>query len=279
MQEFKNIGQHYKNIWQDKNLKPNEKLVLIYLIDYYNVKEGYCRKTRKQIEEGIGIHKDTLNRVLKRLEAKGYISIGKHKTKHGWNNIYYIHKYLVVAANDVSEGSKPIGSDTKPVELDAKVEADKQEENSIEEETSIPKTTNELLIDQKAKLRGKMSDLKKEAINELDTDILIQAIDRANKVKPQGYFIGYILSICDDIKKNMENNPSEAPRNDLSTKPTNNSSNEKKANRGANKSSTVKTKYHGTFNEHFRKYSDKELEEKLLKVQAAKRSIRREEES
>lgn len=249
----------FKNeIWKDRNIKGNEKLVLLYLISYNNEALGYSFPTRKQIQDDTGISKDTLGKTLNSLIDKGYITKEEHKSKTGKNNIYYIHKYLVASKKDTTEApadAKPSENQSKPCETDAKAS-----------------TTNELLVEQKAKLRGKMSDLKREALNELDTDILTQAIDRANKVKPQGYFIGYILSICDDIKKDMENNLSKPQREAQSNKPSNNSKNNIKDNTGANRGYVnnnypVKTKYHDTFNEHFRKYTEAELEEKLLRMQ------------
>lgn len=83
------------DIWKDNNIKGHEKLVLIYLVRNFNVTYGYSFPTREQIQEATGISKDTLNKVLNRLEEKGYITRSKREGKAGRNNIYYIHKYLV----------------------------------------------------------------------------------------------------------------------------------------------------------------------------------------
>ncbi|MDY4822391.1 MAG: helix-turn-helix domain-containing protein [Candidatus Onthovivens sp.] len=248
--EFKNVGMHYKDIWKDENLKPNEKLVLIYLIDYYSLKDGYSYKIREVIEKEIGLARNTLNKVLNSLEEKGYITRAKHKTKTGWNNIYYIHKYLVASKKDTTEApadAKPSENERKPCETDAKA------------------STNELLVKQKAKLVRELEAEELEEINQLDTELLSKAIDRANSYKPNGYHIGYLLKTYDSVK----NNPSKPQREAQSNKPSNNSNNNKKDSTGAN--TKPLTRYHGTFNEHFRNYAPDELEEQLLKMQAKKR--------
>lgn len=247
--EFKNVGMHYKDIWKDENLKPNEKLVLIYLIDYYSLKDGYSYKIREVIEKEIGLARNTLNKVLNSLEEKGYITRAKHKTRNGWNNIYYIHKYLVASKKDTTEApadAKPSENERKPCETDAKA------------------STNELLVEQKGKIVRKLKTEELEEINQLDTELLIKAINQANFYKPNGYHIGYLLKTYDSVK-----NPTEPQKQAQSNKPSNNSNNNKKDNTGAN--TKPLTRYHGTFNEHFRNYAPDELEEQLLKIQAKKR--------
>ena len=242
--EFKNVGMHYKDIWKDENLKPNEKLVLIYLIDYYSLKDGYSYKIREVIEKEIGLARNTLNKVLNSLEEKGYITRAKHKTKTGWNNIYYIHKYLVASKKDTPEAP-----------ADA---------NKVENIDLVETSTNELLVEQKGKTVRKLKAEELEEINQLDTELLIKAIERANLYKPNGYHIGYLLKTYDSVK-----NPTEPQKQAQSNKPSNNSNNNKKDNTGAN--TKPLTRYHGTFNEHFRNYAPDELEEQLLKMQAKKR--------
>lgn len=281
-------------IWKDRNIKGNEKLVLFYLISYYNESLGYSFPKRKQIQEATGIAKDTLNKVLDSLEAKGYITRANNPKKGGRNNIYYIHKYLVIKSkNDVSEGPKQVKPDAKicesineSCETDAKtssIEGNKEngsstpeapaDANIVENIEVVEASTNELLVKQKAKVIRQLNNDEIEEINKLDTDLLIKAIERANSYKPNGYHIGYILKTYESVKGgNTENNPPVATGQGQNIKSTNNLSNDKKSTRGANKSSTVKTKFHDTFNEHFRKYPEDELEEKLLKIQAAKRA-------
>lgn len=243
----------FKNeIWKDRNIKGNEKLVLLYLISYNNEALGYSFPTRKQIQDDTGISKDTLGKTLNSLIDKGYITKEEHKSKTGKNNIYYIHKYLIASKKDTPEApadAKPSENERKPCETDAKA------------------STNELLVEQKGKIVRKLKAEELEEINQLDTELLIKAINQANFYKPNGYHIGYLLKAYDTVK----NNPREPQREAQSNKPSNNSNNNKKDNTGAN--TKPLTRYHGTFNEHFRNYAPDELEEKLLKMQGKLRGF------
>lgn len=235
----------------DRNLNSNEFRIFIYLLKNWNEKYGYSFPLREQIQAETGISLKTINKVLNSLEEKGYITRAKHKTKTGWNNIYYIHKYLVASKKDTTEApadAKPNENEQKPCETDAK---------EVE--------TNELLVEQKGKIVRKLKAEELEEINQLDTELLIKAINQANFYKPNGYHIGYLLKAYDTVK----NNPSKPQREAQSNKPSNNSNNNKKGNTGAN--TKPLTRYHGTFNEHFRNYAPDELEEQLLKMQAKKR--------
>lgn len=235
----------FKNeIWKDRNIKGNEKLVLLYLISYNNEALGYSFPTRKQIQDDTGISKDTLGKTLNSLIDKGYITKEEHKSKTGKNNIYYIHKYLVASKKDTPEAP-----------ADA---------NKVENIDLVETSTNELLVEQKGKIVRKLKAEELEEINQLDTELLIKAIERANLYKPNGYHIGYLLKTYDSVK-----NPTEPQKQAQSNKPSNNSNNNKKDNTGAN--TKPLTRYHGTFNEHFRNYAPDELEEQLLKMQAKKR--------
>lgn len=94
-------------IWKDHNIKGYEKLVLIYLVRNFNVNYGYSFPTREQIQEATGIGNNALNRALKSLEEKGYITRSKREGKAGRNNIYYIHKYLVGQETSSQASEKP----------------------------------------------------------------------------------------------------------------------------------------------------------------------------
>lgn len=261
--EFKNVGMHYKDIWKDKNLKPNEKLVLIYLIDYYSLTKGYSYKLRKQIEEETGISLKTVNNSLKSLENKGYITIKKYTHDTGRNNIYYIHKYLVA------------GECIKPVDVDARTKktTNKQEAVQVNEvvvENGREQSTNELLVIENCKLTKKLTKDDIVDINKMDTDKLLQAIKQANKSQGnKSYHVNYLKTTY----RNIENNFSEPHSKAENENSSNLSNNHKKSNTKANTKKyynnhyPVKTKYHDSFNEHFRNYSEEELEAKLLKMQ------------
>ena len=213
-------------------------------MENYSETDGYSHPTRKQIEEETGIAKNTLSKTLDSLIAKGYIIRARNPHKGGKNNIYYIHKYLVASKKDTPEAP-----------ADA---------NKVENIDLVETSTNELLVEQKGKIVRKLKAEELEEINQLDTELLIKAIERANLYKPNGYHIGYLLKTYDSVK-----NPTEPQRQAQSNKPSNNSNNNKKDSTGAN--TKPLTRYHGTINEHFRQYAPDELEEQLLKIQAKKR--------
>lgn len=247
-------------IWEDENLSHAEFRVLSYLIRKYSLEYGYSFPLREQIINKCHVNPKTLNKVLNSLEERGYITRKKHKTKNGWNNIYYIHKYLVVSkkAQDLKKAPKV-----------------NEKANEIVVENGREQLANELLVKQSSKVLNKQlktDDIAK--LNALDTDILIKAIDRANKYKSEGYYIGYLFSTYESIK----NNAQEPHRELQSNKTSNNSTNDKKSNtevtgKYVNNNYPVKTKYHQQLNEHFRNYEEDELERKLLEAQARKRGL------
>lgn len=252
--------KHYLDVWRDREIKGYEKLVLIYLMENYSEKDGYSHPTRKQIEEETGIAKNTLSKTLDSLIAKGYIIRARNPHKGGKNNIYYIHKYLVASKKDTTEApadAKPSENERKACETDAKA------------------STNELLVIQNCKLTKKLTKEDIVELNKMDTDRLLQAINQANKKQgDNAYHINYIKKAY----SNIENNHSEPQREAQSNKPINNSNDSKKSSTGAtgeyyNNNYPVKTKYHDTFNEHFRKYTEEELEYQLLKAQNKKRGL------
>lgn len=82
-------------IWEDDNLSHSEFRVLTYLIRMYNTQLGYSYPSRNTILEKCHLSEKTLNKVLNDLEDKGYITRSKKITSKGWNNIYFIHRYVV----------------------------------------------------------------------------------------------------------------------------------------------------------------------------------------
>lgn len=222
-------------IFDDNALSHSEFRVLSYLISKYNVNYGYSFPTRAQLEHDCNISNKTLSKVLNSLETNGYITRKKHKTKNGVNNIYYIHKYLVVKTLNQEPTSKDIKN--KPTNIS----------NDNKETTTEPieLTTNELLIKEKSNSKGKLTNVDKEKINSFDTELLIKAIERANSYK-KTYAIGYLFGVYETIKSEV----------------TNTSSSNNKKNTGANVKPVV-TKFHNTFNEHHKNYTETELESKL----------------
>lgn len=263
----------YIDIWRDRYIRGYEKLVLIYLVENYKVEYGYSYPTRKQIEVDTGIAKDTLSKVLNSLEEKGYITRATNPHKGGRNNIYYIHKYLVASKKEVIPVDVDARSKKVTDKKEVKPKLDEAPEAPADVKPEVEASTNELLVNEKAKVIRALNDKEKEYLNTLNTDILIKAIERANEFKPNGYHIGYIISCYESI----ENNPSEGCREVIKPKTSNKSNNDNKNNTWANTKDyynnnyPVKTKYHGTFREHFRDYTEEELEAKLLRMQNSRK--------
>lgn len=263
-------------IWEDENLSHAEFRVLSYLIRMYSLEHGYSFPTREQIIKKCHVNPKTLNSVLNTLEAKGYITRGKHKTETGWNNIYYIHKYLVVNNFDnktVSEPQREV-SDNQSINNSTDNIKPLTNENTEPINQELELTANEQLLYREG--IQKLNSEQKELLNKLDTDRLIKTIEIA-KQNTNNLNFNYLIKIYNNnFKKKTAPKTTEEPHKD----------NNGKAVKGAyqqvftgdkkdyvNNNYPVKTKYHGTFNEHWRKYSEEELEAKLLKVQNSKNKV------
>lgn len=222
-------------IWENKELKSNEKYILIYLISYHNQKLNYAYPTYKQIQKDTGISRNTLAKVLKGLEEKGYIFKKIHITKTGRNNIYYINKYLVLLNNDndtlseASTGSEALSKNVK-------------------------------LIQDNAKLSHNLNAEQVEQVNQLEYERLNQAIAQANKYSNR-YSLNYILAIY----KNGTVHIAEEQHKDSKGQVVKGAYQQKFNDKAVN------TRYHNSFNEHYKNYSYEELEQKLLEKQAKKR--------
>lgn len=224
--------------YSDRNLDVYEKTVLSYLIRFHNKKLGYSFPTRKQIQEDNGISTGKLNQVLQSLEDKGYITRANNPNKGGRNNIYYIHKYLVIR-NDNESLSEPITDDLN----DNAINSSSDKSESLTELST--KLKNEVL-QEKANLKKALTKEELEKLKGMNYSILEKSINRANKQKgDEKYHFNYIVTIYEGMKE---------PKADVP-----------KQNKEAQ--SKVKTKYHDTFNEHYKKYKEDELEKKLLKAQ------------
>lgn len=237
------------NIWKDKQLKSNEKLVLIYLISYHNKNLGYAYPTRKQIQNDTGISENTLGKILNNLIDKGYVSKESYKSETGKNNIYFIHKYLVVKNDNESLQEPPQGDLTN--------QSTNNSSDNIKSDTELINKPIELSVNEKLLSDvgiQKLNSEQLEKLNKLDTDKLIKTIEIA-KQNSNNINFNYLLAIY-----NNKNTYEEPHRN-----------NKGQAVKGAKQQvftgNTVKTKYHDTFNEHYKKYSPDDLEAKLLKIQ------------
>jgi DNA-binding PadR family transcriptional regulator len=61
-------------IFEDKELKPNEKLLYGLISSLIN-SEGYCYASNKYLSEKINISEVNISKTLKKMEQKGYIAI------------------------------------------------------------------------------------------------------------------------------------------------------------------------------------------------------------
>ena len=235
--------------YSDRNIDVYEKIVLSYLIRYHNSELGYAFPTREQIQLDNGISKGKLNQVLNSLQDKGYITRANNPKKGGRNNIYYIHKYLVVKNNNESL--------QEPPQDDLTNQSTNNSSDNIKSDTELINKHIELSVNEKLLSDvgiQKLNSEQLEQLNKLDTDKLIKTIEIA-KQNSNNINFNYLLAIY-----NNKNTYEEPHRN-----------NKGQAVKGAKQQvftgNIVKTKYHDTFNEHYKKYSPDELEAKLLKVQ------------
>lgn len=238
------------SIWKDEQLKGNEQLIFIYLASHFNKKYGYAFPKRETIQAETGISIKTINKVLNSLQEKGYITRTNTPNKGGRNNIYYIHKYLVVKNNNESL--------SEPPQDDTDDKSTNSSSDNIKSDTEPINKPIELSVNEKL-LRDvsiqKLNSEQLEQLNKLDTDKLIKTIEIA-KQNSNNINFNYLLAIYNN-KKTYE----EAHRNAKG-----------QAIKGAKQQVfTVKTKYHNSFNEHYKNYDYDELEHKLLQMQERRR--------
>lgn len=253
-------------IWEDENLSHAEFRVLSYLIRTYGLDYGYSFPLREQIINKCHVNPKTLSKVLKGLQEKSYITIRKHKNKTGWNNIYYIHKYLVASKKEVKPNVQDMNIKEVPEEVKPKLDEAPEAPEDVKPE--VEASTNELLVNKNCKLTKKLTKDDIVDINKMDTEKLIQAINQANKKQGnKAYHINYLKTTY----RNIENNLLQPHREALEVKTNNYSNNDNKNNTEVN--TKPLTRYHNSFNEHYKNYGEDELEAKLLKMQAKRKGL------
>lgn len=233
--------------YSDRNLDVYEKTVFSYLIRYYNTKLGYAYPTRKQIQDDTGISTGKLTQVLNSLEDKGYITRRNNPLKSGKNTLYYINKYLVIKS-DENTLSEP--TETPTDNQSTNISNDNVKSDTEPHREPIEKSVNEKLLNNVG--INKLNSEQLDQLNKLDTDKLIKTIEIA-KQNSNNINFNYLIAIYNN------RNTYEEPHKTTSGKTI----------KGANQQvfTGIKTNWHGSFNEHFRKYSEAELESKLLKLQ------------
>lgn len=239
-----------KQVLKDHNLKPLEKLVMIYLIAYNNSDCNYSFPTWQQIQEDTGISKNTLSKIFNSLENQGYIKRQQNPNKGGRNNIYYIYKYVI---NDTIYHTSPQKSQREVLDCSMNDLSKEETENLTESIKHLELSTNERLIENKSNINHKLTNEQKEILNKLDTDRLMKAIQSANRFAKGMYSFNYLITIYkNQIKKYVDKPKVNKPK---ANKPV------------SDKPNKIKTKYHNTFNEHYKDYEPDDLEKKLLKMQ------------
>lgn len=183
----------------------------------------------------------TAKRTVKELVELGLLSkdVRKQEGKScNDTNIYKINYSTIQdinTTNDIDE-TKDTNENTEPLE----------EPKEMSE--------NEKLLFNSEKFDKNLTEEQKEELSGLDTDFVIKAIaDAETKGKYNTYNYSYFKGAYDKSKsKAMTNKPKS----------------QKKTT--GDKTPKVVTKYHNTFNEHFRKYSEEELEKKLHRMKNKK---------
>lgn len=233
-----------KEILKDHNLRPLEKLLMIYLIGYHNSDYNYAFPSWKQISEDTGIAKNTLSKIFNSLEDKGYIKRQHNPNKGGRNNIYYIYKYVI---NDTVYNTKPQKAHREVLNTSSTNLSNEENESLTEPTVASELSTNERLIENKSNINHKLTDEQLEVLNKLDTDRLLKAIQSANKFSKGMYSFNYLITIYRNQVKKYVDKP--------------------KSNKSVSQSKKVTTKFHNYGNEHYKDYEPDDLEKKLLKMQ------------
>lgn len=195
-------------IFEDKDLKHTEFRVLAFLIRNYNTKMGYSFPSRELIISSCKINKDTLGRVLNSLEEKGYITRKNNPLKAGKNNIYLIHKYLVVThektdkefkKEQVDNEKNKYKSDTSDID-DEKLISDYLSGN-IEHKTSEDDDLKQKIETVECVIQKPISKGFINIVSQLTWDELIQ-IDSSliGKSVNESYYLGAIYRIRPDLK-------------------------------------------------------------------------------
>ena len=195
-------------IFEDENLTHTEFRVLTYLIRNHNSDLGYSFPTRKIMIEKCNISKDTLNKVLNSLEERGYITRKTNPSKSGRNNIYYIHKYLLIPykKEEVITKENVEESIVDEVTKDAE-ETEKLIRKYYAGEISVPEQTEEEELKEKIEvfqvhLNRKISFNLKEIIKDLDWDEIVKADTQICQNKKEDYCTEtYIINAIYDNKK------------------------------------------------------------------------------
>lgn len=242
---FNAIDDDMRKLYMTDKDKHDILLWIIYNTNYqeeYNGLGKYqCYISLRTLSENTKVDYAKTQRIFKKLEQDGYITYTfKSKSKHK-PSIIHCHfieskvalsnsKYLV-ASNDNENSLEP----HRELSTDNSTNISNDNIKSDTEPSTM--STNEMLLNNSKKFDKKLDETQRELLNGLDTDRLMKAIaDAESTGKYKTYNFAYLLGAYNKLK--------EAPED---------------------KSSKVNTKYHGTFNEHFRKYDD--LEAKLLKMQ------------
>lgn len=124
---IKDIFKSLNSIHRDSNLTLEEKHLLIILIKYHNVEEGYSYPTYENLlEECSTNRRSKISKIIKGLKAKGYIEVVKVK---GNKSHYYIKKHLFFLESIDSNKNQ---DSTKALVGEISVEEkSKNEENTI----------------------------------------------------------------------------------------------------------------------------------------------------
>lgn len=270
---FNAIDDEMKKLYITDRNKHDILLWIIYNTNYQeeykDLKQYQCYMSLRSLSESTNIDYSKTQRTFRQLIKEGYISyIVKSKSKYNPSIIqcHFIEKKITLYSNKylvLQENNNMTVSEAHTEDLTTKLTNCSSNENEslkIEKREPIELSANEQLLKDNAKLNHALNNEQIEQVNQLDTDRLIKAIEQANKFAIGKYSLNYILAIY----KNNHVNTIEEPHRDtrgnvvkgayqqkINTKPL--------------------TKYHNTFNEHYKNYTEDELEAKLLKMQSKRK--------
>lgn len=263
---FSAIDEEMRKLYKSDRNKHDILLWIIYNTNYTNkykdLKKHQCYISLRTLSIETGIEYSRTQRKFNELVKEKYISyVFKSKSRYNSSIIqchfiekkiaYLNNKYLVVGEENKSNLSKPSTEVTENELTNNPSTIEKPLTNETREPIEL--NVNEKLIQDNAKLSHELTEAQKEQIINLDTEKLNNSIIQANKFAKSKYSLNYLLAIYDNSSKEPHRNTRDAYKQEPNTKPI--------------------SRYHNSFNEHYKNYSEDELEARLLKAQAKKRGL------
>lgn len=273
------------NFWDDGfvlDLTPEEKYFYIYLLTNSRTSQCGCYELPYKIMEmQTGYNRETVEKLIKRFEDYGKIKycadtkeilvINWHKfnfTKSPKvmncilkeielikNNDFKYQLYIICKQYGYPIDSLSIDLGEKQKQKEKEKQKEKQKQQQLEKNT----VSNDSSVDNVDKLVVVSNKIKSYFPNLTDNEVNNVIDNFVSSNKDITYLEEKLILTKNTDVRSVAGFLIKAIREDYKPNKSNVSG-----------GSSVKTKYHNTFNEHYKNYTEQELEEKLLQVQNRK---------